>query len=95
MSHAADGDTSRPTPARERWKAEHQEERKLRRLQTMLQLVVATIRQDRSITVEQAAQLAADARSTALRLFPEKELAFNLLCRPRIQRAMHERFRLQ
>ncbi len=71
------------------------ERNNLRRLQVMMQLLLATIAQDRSMTVEQAAQLVADTRSIALRMFPGQESTYNLLCRPRIQRAMRERFRIQ
>ena len=67
----------------------------LRRLQAMMQLLLASIAQDRSMTVDDAAQLVAHTRDAALRMFPGKEAAFNLLCRPRIQRAMRERFRIQ
>ena len=72
-----------------------QERQKLRRLQAMMELVVASIAQDPSMTVDEAAQLAANAKRAALRMFPDKEGAFNLLCRPRIQRVMRERFRIQ
>ncbi len=74
--------------------AEEQERYNLRRLQIMMQFLLASIRQDRSLTVEQAAQLVAHTRSLVLRMFPGKEAAFNLLCRPRIQRAMQERFQI-
>ena len=72
-----------------------EEQRNLRRLQVMMQFLLATIAQDRSMTVEEAAALVAHTRSAALRMFPGKETAFNLLCRPRIQRAMRERFQIQ
>ena len=72
-----------------------QEQRNLKRLQVMMQFLLATIAQDRSMTVEDAAQLVAHTRNAALRMFPGKEIAFNLLCRPRIQRAMRERFQIQ
>ena len=74
---------------------ERQEQHNLRRLQLMMQMLLATIAQDRSLTVDDAAQLVAHARGAALRMFPDKEAAFNLLCRPRIQRAMRERFQIQ
>ena len=78
----------------EEW-AEEQERYNLRRLQVMMQFLLASIRQDRSLTVEGASQLVAHTRTAALRMFPGKETAFNLLCRPRIQRAMRERFEIQ
>ena len=71
------------------------EQHNLRRLQVMMQLVIAAILQDGSLTVEQAAQMAADTRAATLRMFPGSEDTFNMLCRPRIQRAMRERFHLQ
>jgi hypothetical protein len=36
-----------------------------------------------------------DSRRAALAMFPEKELAFDLIYQPRLQRLMRERFRLQ
>ena len=74
---------------------DEQERHNLRRLQLMMQFVVAAITQDRSLTVDEAAQMAANARNAALRMFPGKESTFNLLCRPRIQRAMRDRFQIQ
>ena len=74
---------------------EHEERRNLRRLQVMMQYLLAAIAQDRSMTVDEAAQMVAHTRDAALRMFPGKESAFNLLCRPRIQRAMRERFQIQ
>ena len=74
---------------------DEQERHNLRRLQLMMQFVLAAITQDRSLTVDEAAQMAANTRNAALRMFPGKEAAFNLLCRPRIQRAMRDRFQIQ
>ncbi len=71
------------------------EQQNLRRLQLMMQVLLAAIAQDRSMTVDQAAQLSAYTRDAALRMFPGRETAFNLLCKPRIQRAMRERFQIQ
>jgi hypothetical protein len=71
------------------------ERRNQRRLKAMMQLLLATIRQDRSLTVEDAAQMVAQTRDAALRLFPGRETAYNVLWRPHIQRAMRERFQIQ
>ena len=71
------------------------EKREQRRLQAMLQLLLATIQQDRSLTVDAAAQMVAHTRDSALRRFPGCETAYHLLWRPRIQRAMRERFQIQ
>jgi hypothetical protein len=71
------------------------ETRLIRRLQVMMNLVMEVIAQDPNITLEEASQMVADARSAALAMFPDKELAYDLLYRPRFQRLMRERFRLQ
>jgi hypothetical protein len=72
-----------------------EEARKIRRLQMMISMVMSVIGQDRDLTVEEASELVANARRAALSLFPGKELAFDLIYRPRLQRLMNERFRLQ
>lgn len=73
----------------------NEERRKIRRLQIMMHMVMQVIAQDSTLTVEEAAAMVADARRAALALFPDKELAFNLLYWPRLQRLMRERYRLQ
>jgi hypothetical protein len=72
-----------------------QEARKIRRLQVMMGMVMSVISQDPSLTVEEAAELAAGAKRAALAMFPDKELAYDLLYKPRLQRLMNERYRLQ
>ena len=72
-----------------------EEAKKIRRLQLMMSMVMSVIGQDPSLTVEEASELAAGAKRAALAMFPDKELAFDLLYRPRLQRLMKERFRLQ
>ena len=72
-----------------------EEARKLRRLQVMMSMVISVISQDPDLTLEEAAEMAAGARRAALAMFPDKELAFDLIYRPRVQRVMNERFRLQ
>jgi hypothetical protein len=71
-----------------------EEQRLIRRLQLMMNLVLQTIAQDGSLTLDEASQMIADARSAALSMFPGKELAYDLIWRPRFQRLMRERFRL-
>lgn len=74
---------------------ERQQEQKLiRRLQLMMNLVFQTIAQDSALSVDEAAQMIADSRKAALAMFPGKELAYDLIWRPRFQRLMRERFRI-
>ncbi|MES2391537.1 MAG: hypothetical protein V4555_07840 [Acidobacteriota bacterium] len=71
-----------------------EEARLIRRLQLMMSLVLQTIAQDTTLTIDEASQMIADARFAALAMFPGKELAFDLIWRPRFQRLMRERFRI-
>jgi len=61
----------------------------------MISMVMSVIGQDPNMTVEEASELAAGAKRAALAMFPDKELAFDLIYRPRLQRIIRERFRLQ
>ncbi|MGO8983183.1 MAG: hypothetical protein ACLQFM_00190 [Terriglobales bacterium] len=72
-----------------------EEARRLRRLQLMMSMVMSVISQDPDLTVEEAAEIAANARRAALSMFPDKALAYDLIYRPRLQRLINERFRLQ
>jgi hypothetical protein len=72
-----------------------EEARKIRRLQIMMSMVMSVIGQDPNLTVEEASELVAGAKRAALNLFPDKELAFDLIYKPRLQRLMRERFRMQ
>jgi hypothetical protein len=75
---------------------ERQEEaRKIRRLQLMISMVMSVISQDPNLTLSEASELSAGAKRAALAMFPDKELAYDLLYKPRLQRLIRERFRLQ
>ena len=63
--------------------------------QDMMDMVMSVIGQDPNLTIDEAAEMVADSRRAALAMFPDKELAFNLLYKPRLQRLMRERYRIQ
>ena len=71
------------------------ERRKLRKLQIMMSMVMSVISQDAGMSVEEASELAANAKRAALAMFPDKEFAYDILYKPRLQRLMAERFNLQ
>jgi|SRR5579884_1661841 hypothetical protein len=71
------------------------EARKVRRLQLMMDLVMSVISQNDAMSIEEASELIASARRAALNLFPGKELAYDLIYRPRFQRLMAEKYRIQ
>ena len=72
-----------------------EESRKIRRLQMMVNMVMQVIAQDATLRVDEASEMVADTRRAALAMFPDKELAFNLIYWPRLQRLMRERYRMQ
>ena len=88
-------ESSFPLGEEEARRETEEEGRKIRRLQLMMSMVMSVISQDPSLTVEEASELAAGAKRAALAMFPDKELAYDLLYKPRVQRLMKERFRLQ
>ncbi len=72
-----------------------EESRKIRRLQMVVNMVMQVIIQDPTLSVEEASEMVADTRRAALAMFPDKELAFNIIYWPRLQRLMRERYRMQ
>ena len=92
--HARDG--AGPPLAEQTASRELEDEaKKIRRLQLMISMVMSVIGQDPNLTLAEASELAAGAKRAALAMFPDKELAFDLLYKPRLQRLIRERFRLQ
>ena len=71
-----------------------EEQKQIRRLQMMMNMVMQVIAQDSSLSIDDASQMIADSRKAALAMFPGKELAYDLIWRPRFQRLMRERFRI-
>jgi len=71
------------------------ENKKIRRLQIMMSMVLSVLSQDPNLTLEEARELVASSKRAALAMFPDKELAYDLIYRPRLQRVLNERFRIQ
>jgi hypothetical protein len=71
------------------------ERRNLRRLQLMIDMVLSVLSQDPDLSLPEAADMIANCRNAALAMFPDKEFAFDIIYRPRLERVMNERFRLQ
>ena len=73
--------------------AEKEEERrKIRRLQLMIDMVLSVLSQDPGLTLAEASEIVANCKNAALAMFPDKELAFDLIYKPRLQRVLVERF---
>jgi len=69
------------------------EDRRLRHLRITVSLALSVIGQT-DMSLAQAQEMVSATRAMALRLFPGKELAFDLLYLPRFRRLMGERFGL-
>lgn len=73
--------------------AVREENRRLRYLRFLVDLALLEIRSGH-VTKPQAEKMVENIRSQALQLFPGKELAFDLIYRPRFRRAITETFQL-
>ena len=71
------------------------ENKRLRRLNIMMSMVMQVISEQSDLSIEEASELVASSRRAALNLFPGKELAYDLIYKPRLQRLMRERYRIQ
>ncbi|HEY6274252.1 MAG TPA: hypothetical protein VIX19_19890 [Terriglobales bacterium] len=69
-----------------------EERRRLRRLQLLVAMTGSILSQSADLTPEKASAMIDDCRSAALALFPGKELAFDLIYKPRLERVVRERF---
>lgn len=94
LSPAEEASTNVLPPTPQTAIAAKEEAKLLRRLQIMMNMVMGVIAQDNTLSYDEAAAMVADARTAALAMFPGKELAYDLIWRPRFQRLMRERFRL-
>jgi hypothetical protein len=68
-----------------------EEDRRVRQLRIAVGLALSVIGQS-DMTLAQAQEMVAATRGMALRLFPEKELTFDLIYLPRFRRLLAERF---
>ena len=68
------------------------ENRRIRALRISFDLTRAAILQDSSLTLAEALGMCRDLRRLALSLFPGKEETYEILYRPRLRRAVEERF---
>jgi len=69
------------------------ENRKVRRLQMVVSLVMNVICQT-DLPFEEARELIACTRQFALQLFPDKEFAYDLIYQPRFRRLLSEKYRI-
>ena len=72
-----------------------EENRRTRRLQFLVHLVMSVISQSQNMPIEEASAMVAATKRVALTLFPDKEFAFDLIYKSRLQRLLAEKYRIQ
>jgi hypothetical protein len=70
-----------------------EENRKVRRLQIVVDLVMSVLGQS-DVPVEEAAEMVAATRRFALNLFPDKAETYDLIYQPRVKRLLSEKYNL-
>ena len=70
-----------------------EENRKVRRLQVVVDLVMNCLCQE-DLPIEEASEMVAATRQFALNLFPDKAATYDLIYKPRFQRLLNEKYRL-
>ncbi|MGO9272517.1 MAG: hypothetical protein ACLQOO_20180 [Terriglobia bacterium] len=70
-----------------------EENRKVRRLQIVVDLVMSCLWQE-DLPMEEASEMVAATRQFALHLFPDKGATYDLIYKPRFQRLLAEKYRL-
>jgi hypothetical protein len=70
-----------------------EENRKIRRLQIAVDLVLNLVAQS-DIPIEEASELVAQTRRFALNLFPDKAQVYDIIYQPKFKRLLVEKYRL-
>jgi hypothetical protein len=70
-----------------------EENRKVRRLQIVVDLVMNVLWQS-ELPIEEASAMVAQTRRFALQLFPDKEDTYDLIYQPRFNRLLSEKYNL-
>ena len=71
-----------------------EENRRVRRLQIVVDLVMNVLWQSDRMQLEEASELVAQTRQFALSLFPDKELVYDIIYAPRFRRLMAAKYDL-
>ncbi len=70
-----------------------EENRKVRRLQIVVDLVMNVLWQS-DIPISEASEMVAETRRYAVHLFPDKEFTYDLIYAPRFRRLLSEKYHL-
>ena len=70
-----------------------EENRKVRRLQVVVSLVMNVLSQS-EMPVEEASELVAQTRQFAIRLFPDKENTYDMIYQARFKRLLAEKYKV-
>ncbi len=69
-----------------------EEQKKIRRLQLLVNLTTSTLYQDASLSLEEARRMVRGTEKAVLNLFPDKQTTFDIVLLPRFERILYERW---
>ncbi len=76
----------------EREELVREEQKKIRRLQLLVNLTTSTLYQDASLSLEEARRMVRGTERAVLNLFPDKQTTFDIVLLPRFERILYERW---
>ncbi len=76
----------------EREELVREEQKKIRRLQLLVNLTTSTLYQDASLSLEEARRMVRGTEKAVLNLFPDKQTTFDIVLLPRFERILYERW---
>ena len=69
-----------------------EENKRIRRLRFLVDLTVSVLYQDTSLTLMEGRKMVRNAEKAILRMFPDKQLTFDIVLLPRFERVLRERW---
>lgn len=76
----------------ERERLIQEEERKLRRLRFLVDLTTNVLYQDPALTLKEAQEMIRNTEKAVLKMFPDKQLTFDMVLLPRFERILRDRW---
>ena len=69
-----------------------EENKRIRRLSFLVDLTIGVLYQDTSLTLVEGRRMVQNTEKAILRMFPDKQLTFDIVLLPRFERVLRERW---
>ena len=69
-----------------------EENQRIRRLRFLVDLTVSVLYQDTSLTLTEGRRMVRNTEKVILRMFPDKQLTYDIVLLPRFERVLRERW---